>query len=64
MTNPVEEYLSNNKNVKLSIKSLSKRLDMKKKQVYYYTTKSDHIRKIDPLEVGSLKTVINVFEYY
>lgn len=59
--NIVEEYLINNKNLKLSVKSLSKRTGLKTKQVIYLCYNSKLIRKVDPMEVGSLKFKMNTF---
>lgn len=59
--NTVEEYLSNNKNLKLSVKSIAKRTGLRTRQVTFMCHHSNLIRKIDPLEVGSLKTKMNVF---
>ena len=59
--NIVEQYMSENPTLKLSVKSISKRTGLKTKQVTYLCYHSNIIRKIDPLEVGSLKTTMNVF---
>ena len=59
--NVIEKYLSENKNLKLSIKSLSKKLNLKKKNVYYLCYNSKLLRKVNPLEVGSLAYKLNVF---
>ena len=59
--NLVEEYLSNNPHLKLSTKSLSKRLNIKNKKVKYLCYNSNLIRKVNPLEVGCLASKLNVF---
>ena len=59
--NLVEEYLTNNPTLKLSIKSISKRTGLRTKQVTYLCYHSKLLRQVEPLEVGSLKTKINVF---
>ena len=59
--NLVEEYLFNNPDVSLSTKSLSKRLNIKIKKVHYLCHNSKLLRKVKPLEVGSLKNKLNVF---
>jgi hypothetical protein len=59
--NTVEEYLSNNKNLKLSVKSIAKRTGLRTRQVTFMCHHSNLIRNIDPFEVGSLKTKMNVF---
>lgn len=61
--NDVEECLMLNKGIKLSVKSLAKRTGLRTKQVRYLCFNSKNIRKIDPMEVGSLKYEINVFTY-
>ncbi len=59
--NLVEAYLTTNPTLKLSIKSISKRTGLKRKVVTYFVFNSSLLRKVDPLEVGSLKSKINVF---
>ena len=59
--NLVEEYLSENKELKLSLRSLSKRLEIRKKEVHYLTHKSKFLRKVKSREVGSGSSRINVF---
>lgn len=61
--NKVEEYLKNNPNLKLSVKSLAKRTGLRTKQVTYMCHHSKLLRQIDPLEVGSLKTKMNTFTF-
>ena len=61
--NPVEEYLSNNKGKKLSIKNISKQLNLKKRTAIYFANKSKLIRNINPIEVGSGKYKINVYTF-
>ena len=63
ITNPVEDYLSKNFNKKLSVKSLSKRLDLKRRVIVYLIHHSLKIREVNPLEVGSMKTVSGVYTY-
>jgi len=62
-TNPVEDYLSKNTNKKLSVKTLSKRLDLKRRVIVYLIHHSLKIREVNPLEVGSMKTVSSVYTY-
>ena len=59
--NIVEEYLTNNKHLKLSIKTLVKKVGLNKKQVFYLCCNSNLIRRVNPLEVGSLRYKINTF---
>jgi hypothetical protein len=59
--NPVEEFLAANPTLMLSIKSLSKRLEIRKSKVVYCVHHSDHIRRVNPMEVGSLKYKICVY---
>lgn len=61
--NKVEEYLKNNPDLKLSVKSLAKRTGLKTRQVTYLCYHSKLLRQIDPIEVGSLKTKMNTFTY-
>jgi hypothetical protein len=59
--NPVYVYLENGAGVKLSIRTLSKRLNLKKRAVHYYCHKDPRIRKVKGSEVGTGKCKINVF---
>jgi len=59
--NPVYEHLQNSAGVKLSIRSLSKRLDMKKRRVLFYCYQDSRIRKVKGQEVGTGKMKINIF---
>lgn len=61
--NIVEEYLAENKDKKLSINTLHQRLDMRRRTVRYYISKSEHIREVNPMEVGSLRSKISVYTY-
>ena len=60
-TNPVEEYFIENPNMKLSVTSLSKKLDLTKRQIVYLVNNSEHVRRIDPMEVGSGKSTLSVY---
>ena len=62
-TNPVRDYLKDNPTNKLSIHALKSILSMKKRQIYFYCENSNQIRKVNPIEVGSYKDKLNVFEY-
>lgn len=59
--NLVEEYLTNNPTLKLSVKSISKRTGLRTKQVTYLCYKSKLLRLVKPIEVGCLKYKMNTF---
>tara|TARA_Y100001935_G_scaffold58455_1_gene48997 strand:- start:6604 stop:6798 length:195 start_codon:yes stop_codon:yes gene_type:complete len=59
--NPIYDYLENSAGIKLSVKTLSKRLDMKKRKVLYYCHQDSRIRKVKGEEVGTGKVGINIF---
>jgi hypothetical protein len=59
--NIVEEYLFNNKNLKLSVRNIAKRTGLRTKQVTYICNNSKILRKVNPIEVGSLKYIMNTF---
>lgn len=59
--NPVFNYLNANKGVKLSTKTLSKKLGIPPKAVSYYSLRGNVIRRVDPLEVGHLGVSLSVF---
>ena len=61
--NELEEFLKNSSNVIYSIKTLSKRLNMRKKHIYYLFKKSENVVKCKPFDVGSNKSKLNIFKY-
>lgn len=61
MTNLVEEYLLENKGLMLSVRSLSKRLDIRKKDVFYFAHHSNKLRKVNSSEVGSGSNRLHIF---
>lgn len=63
MNNPVEEYLKNNLNKMLSLRTISKNLKLKRKKTDYLINQSKNIKKVEPCEVGSGKYILNVFTY-
>lgn len=64
--NPVENYFKEdvNKNKKLSVKTLSKKLNMRKRDVYFYIFNSSALHRVKPFDVGNLASRSRVFEYY
>jgi len=63
MTNEVEEFLKSYPNTIYSIGTLSKRLNIRKKHVYYLYKISNHVEKANPLSIGSKKHRFNIFKY-
>jgi len=61
--NPVEEFLSNNKNVIYSCKTISKRLNMRGKDVIYYALSSSNLKRENPKCVGCGKHSMLIFKY-
>ena len=59
--NPVYVCLQNGHGVKLSAKTMSKRLNMKHKCILHYCFKDPRIRRVNGREVGTGKCKINVF---
>lgn len=59
--NPVFVYLNNNVGKKLSVKKMSKTLNMQKKAIFYYCFKDSRIRRVNGLEVGTGKCNLSVF---
>ncbi len=57
----VEKCLESVPGVALSVKSIAKRTGLRTKQVTYICHHSKKLRKVDPMEVGSLKTKMNTF---
>ena len=62
--NPVENYLKINPDKILSVRTIAKRLNLKKRATTFFCHNSKFIEKIqDPLIVGSNKFYINCFRY-
>ena len=62
--NIVEKYFEQNPNQKLSVKTIKKKLNLKKvSTAYYYCINSENLRLVKPHEIGSNKTKIYVFTY-
>ena len=61
--NIVEKYLEENKDKKLSNKNLSRILNKKNSYIYYLAKNSKNVRFVKPLEVGSLKKKIYVYQF-
>jgi len=64
MVNQVEQYLQNNKTLKLSARTLSKRLNLKVGTVMYLSKmscKDKNLRIVSPYEVGSGRYKVSVF---
>lgn len=62
-SNIVEDFLRDNKNVKYSVRTLSRKLNVNTKYVYMMLVNSSNVRKCDPIEVGSGKQRVNVFTW-
>ena len=63
LENPVEDFLSSNKGVKYSVRSICKNLSINRKYACLMLLNSPNIRKCDPQEVGSGRTRCNVFTW-
>ena len=61
--NPVRDFLINKKGCIYSIKTIAKKLHLRKRQVYFYLTNSKFILKRLPIEVGSGKYKLNIFSF-
>ena len=59
--NSVFSLLNVNPGLKLSVKSMSKSLCIKKKEVFYLCFKDIRIRRVSWLEVGTNKCNLSVF---
>uniref|UniRef100_A0A6C0LGV0 Uncharacterized protein n=1 Tax=viral metagenome TaxID=1070528 RepID=A0A6C0LGV0_9ZZZZ len=57
----VEQCLMSVPGLCLSVKSIAKRTGLLTKQVTYICHRSKKLRKVYPMEVGSLKTEMNTF---
>jgi len=59
--NPVFVLLNNNQGKKLSVKTLSRQLMLRKKDIFYYCFKDSRIRRVNGSEVGTGKHNLSVF---
>lgn len=59
--NPVFTLLNNSRGIKFGVKKMSKMLNLRKKQIFYYCFKDSRIRRIEGLEIGSGKSNLSVF---
>lgn len=59
----IEKYLESLPGVVLSVKSIAKRTGLRTKQVTYICHNSKKLRLVNPSEVGSLKTKMNIFTF-
>ncbi len=59
--NSVFSLLNATPGLNLSVKSMSKRLNIKKGEVFYLCFKDPRIRRVSGLEVGSGKRNLSVF---
>lgn len=57
----VEKCLESLPGVALSVKSIAKRTGLRTKQVTFICYHSKKLRKVDPIEVGCLKSKMNTF---
>ena len=63
--NPVLEFylMEENKNKMLSRDTLTKKLNLSRKEVNFYLENSKNIVRVRPIEVGSAKEILDVFKY-
>ena len=61
--NEVEDYLKENSNKKLSLRTIYRDLKMKRRKTLWLINQSKNIVKVKPQEVGSGKHTIHVYTY-
>lgn len=61
--NPVEKYLKQHSNKKLSLRKINNDLNISKDAVFFLAMNSKKVRKVSPLEVGSNNNKLSVFTY-
>ena len=59
--NSVFSLLNVNPGLKLSVRSMSKKLGIKKKEVFFLCFKDNRIRRVSGVEVGTNKCNMSVF---
>ena len=61
--NIVENFLKNNQNKKYSLKKIKRELNISKKYAFFLAMNSKKIKKVKPLDVGSCKNKLSIFQY-
>lgn len=61
--NEVEDYLKENSNKKLSLRTIYRDLKMKRRKTIWLINQSNKIKKVSPIDVGSGKYSIHVYTY-
>lgn len=61
--NEVEDYLKENMNKKLSLRTIYRDLKMKRRKTLWLINQSNNIVKVKPYEVGSGKYFLHVYTY-
>lgn len=61
--NEVEDYLKENMNKKLSLRTIYRDLKMKRKKTLWLINQSNNIVKVKPFDVGSGKHFLHVYTY-
>ena len=61
--NEVEEYLKHNDNKVLSLFKICKEINMKRRKAIYLINKSNNIKLVSPIDVGSGKVFLHIYKY-
>tara|TARA_B100000035_G_C20894818_1_gene506650 strand:- start:360 stop:578 length:219 start_codon:yes stop_codon:yes gene_type:complete len=61
--NEVEDYLKENMNKKLSLRTIYRDLKMKRRKTLWLINQSNNIVKVKPVDVGSGKHFLHVYTY-
>tara|TARA_Y100000389_G_C17337710_1_gene451574 strand:+ start:90 stop:332 length:243 start_codon:yes stop_codon:yes gene_type:complete len=59
----IEDYLKENKNKKLSASTIYANLKIKRNKMTWILNHSKHIRRVNPVEVGSKKQKVHVYTF-
>jgi len=62
--NEVEDYLKNNEGKNISLRKIYRDLGFKRRKTIWLIHKSDKIKNVNPLDVGSNKNFLHVYTYY
>ena len=63
MHNEVEEYLKENMGKNLSLRTIYRDLGIKRRKTIWLIHRSQNIKIVDPLDVGSMKRFLHVYTY-
>ena len=62
MNTQIDEFMKTKSPQGVSVKTISRKLGLKRRSVIWYINSSGNFLKVDPIELGSNKTTVNVWK--